>query len=341
MTNAPTLSQRINNSTRPLHTHLNALILSLLPLALPPHTSDSRIYLRGIAHILPIYEAFEEEFRLLLARLEEEGTDGDGDGLQEDPKSNGREDKIQKSGRAEVLQALNQLYMSELERTCRLRQDIFAFSPIPDISVPPRLAGCTTHIHSTLSLHPHLLLAYTWVLYMALFSGGRYIRAQLRQADPVSSNRKFNDEKYEDVNDRLSFWTFKGDRDGEEFKAEFKKRFMEVERCLTEREKEQVLQEAVYIMGAVIGVVEEIAGLVGNTRSAQQAELATGLGASTKSNDWLDNDNIQSQERDEPSMQRLLLKHILPLGMVELISEAAEALMLAVGSCKAAEDGKV
>ncbi len=348
MTTLPFLSQRINNATRPLHAHLNALIFSVLPLALPPHTSDCELYLRGIANILPIYEAFEKEFRCLRGRLEEEeGTCRQGEGMQE-AESSDNEEEYQKSGREEVVQALNKLYLSELKRTSRLRQDISSLSrflatsntmPIPNKSAPPRLTAFTTRIHTTIPLHPHLLLAYTWIFYMALFSGGRYIRAQLRQAGPGFWKPELICEKHGDDEDLLSFWTFEGDRDGEDSRAEFKKRFLEVERCLTEREKEHVVQEAVSIMGAVIGVVEEIADLVADTNSAKQAEPAAG--ARTKGDEWLDDDIVQSREGDKPTMQWLLLKHILPLGMVELLSAAAKLLMLGIGSCKAAGDGEV
>lgn len=144
-------------------------------------------------------------------------------------------------------------------------------------------------------------------------------------------------EKCGNVDNQLSFWTFDGDLDGEEFRAKYKRQFLEVEQSLTEGEEEQVVQEAVYIMGTLLGIVEEISCRVGENRCAQQAEPAAGQEANTKRDEWLDDDNIQSQERDEPSMQWLLLKHILPMGMAELMSEAANLLMLGTRSSKAAE----
>ncbi len=348
MTINPSLSQRINTLTRPYHTHLNALILSLLPLALPPYTPDPDLYFGGIRHILPIYEAFEEEYRLLLAQLEE-GGGGHKDGKQL-VKYSDNERGCQGVARADVVHSLNRLFMPELERSSRLHQDISTLpqypatlnpGSIPNSSALPRLAGFRTHIHATLSLHPHLLLAYTWIFYMALFSGGRYIRAQLRQAGPEFWNPRMRDEKCGNIDNLLSFWTFDGDLDGEEFRAKYKREFLEVERSLTEGEKEQVVQEAVYIMGALIGIVEEISGRVGENRCAKQAEPAAWQEANTKRDAWLDDDNIQSQERDEPSMQWLLLKYILPMGMAELVSEAANMLMLGLRSSKAVEDGEI
>ena len=284
----------------------------------------------------------------MLAQLEE-GEGGHKDGKQQAKCSdNGK--SSQRVVRADVAQALSRLFMPELERSSRLHQDISTFSRYPatlnpdsiaDTSALPNLAGFRTHIHTTLSLHPHLLLAYTWIFYMALFSGGRYIRAQLRQAGPEFWDPRMRGEKCGNIDNQLSFWTFDGDLDGEEFRAKYKRHFLEVERFLTEGEKEQVVQETVYIMGALVGIVEEISGRVGENRCAKQAESAAGHEANTKRDEWLDDDNIQSQKIDEPSMQWLLLKHILPLGMVELMSEAASVLMLGIRSSRAAEDGEI
>ncbi len=48
-----------------------------------------------------------------------------------------------------------------------------------------------------------------------------------------------------------------------------------------------------------------------------------------------------SQEGEGPSMQWLLFKHVLSMGMVELMRAASKTVMLDIGpSCKAAGDGK-
>ena len=56
---AESLSKRINDSTIASHAHLNRMITTCLPLALPPHSPDSSTYLTGILHIAPIYLQFE------------------------------------------------------------------------------------------------------------------------------------------------------------------------------------------------------------------------------------------------------------------------------------------
>ena len=46
----------------------------------------------------------------------------------------------------------------------------------------PRLMTFISHIQTSTTRKPHLLIAYAWIFYMALFSGGRWIRAQLYAA---------------------------------------------------------------------------------------------------------------------------------------------------------------
>lgn len=341
------LSQRINHTTHQHHTRLNQLILSLLPLGLPPQASTPKKYLQGIAHILPIYEAFEHAFRgLFAAGGREVGhcevVDGQGEkeaGRRKEVhiekshktvKEDGAEDEEQslhdRRHRDAVREAMRSLHMPALERTERLRQDI---SPLhwpspgrpPDMSKPeslpspshcspnfnqinkdptPYLTAFTNHIASSVLKKPHLLLAYTWLFYMALFSGGRHIRFALRNAGVHFWNSLSNEERK--VDEYLAFWTFDGPSDGVYLKGNFKRRFTEAEAVLTEAEKEEVVAESVYIMQTLIVVVQEIAAVVGGS-SALLAE--------------------EERRADEASqdipVSQLLLKHILPMGMVELI----------------------
>ena len=83
---------------------------------------------------------------------------------------------------------------------------------------------------------PHVVLAYAWVMYMALFNGGRWIRAQLEAAGWQLHQ--------DEGRDYLSFWQFDGHRDGEDIKDEFKKRFDEVAALLTPAERDDVVQES-------------------------------------------------------------------------------------------------
>ena len=51
-----------------------------------------------------------------------------------------------------------------------------------------RLARFISHTKRSVEANPHVLVAYAWVLYMALFSGGRYLRACLNEAGGSSGD---------------------------------------------------------------------------------------------------------------------------------------------------------
>ncbi len=231
---------------------------------------------------MPIYEAFEG----ILRRDDVGDVGGLKEGEGEGDGSDGEMDRVWKS--------LRGLRMDRLLRASRLRSDVLnigskAGGRRPDTELlkrRPRLQAFVAHVRSAAKGKPHLLMAYMWVLYMALFSGGRYIRARLRGA----GGEFWSGGDEEGTADRyLTFWSFEGGEDGEDLKAEFKDRFASVEERLTEGEKDEVVGEAVFIMRAVEGVVGEVAEVIGQGAEGQ------------------------------PGMRWLLLKHVLPMGMVELM----------------------
>ncbi len=306
-----------------------------------------------MASFVPVYEAFEAGWRGV------RGVDGGGDGGVDGGGDGGSEDEEKDEGRGRgggggwgegwgeeqrVIQGLRRLYMRPLERGARLRDDVEGIlaskgsekkkkegersgSAIEHLHQRrrPRLDAFTDHIRSVASAAPgkrHLLLAYAWVLYMALFSGGRYIRARLRGAGAGFWGEKGveggkglgDDEKEAGMDGYLGFWTFEGEEDGEDLKAEFKDRFASVEGILTEAEKDEVVQEAVFIMQSMIGVVVEISEVFG-----------TGLSEAAAGGRTVDDEMVDGRVHDEPSMRWLLLKHVLPMGMVELIAAGARS----------------
>ncbi len=254
-----------------------------------------------MAHILPIYEAFEGAFLRVLV-LRDDGSCGE-----------------VKGGVVVVEEGLRKLWIPEMERAGRLRRDLEGLcgGSLDDIGeAAVRLKGLTRHISSAAEMKPHLLLAYTWLLYMALFSGGRYIRARLREAG-TQFWMGAESEKGGNVDEFLSFWTFEGQEDGEDIKADFKQRFAEMEGYLTGQEREEVVQEAKYIMDTMIEVVKEIAETVEREDSCLKA-----AGRSLERHSGV--------ERDETSVRWLGLKHILPMGMFELITGASKAVMMGI-----------
>lgn len=263
--------------SRPHHTTLNQLILRRLPSALPPCTSTPQTYARGIAHFLPIFSAFEIPLRSLHALAS--------------PHSSG----------------IHRLYLPALERGPSLEHDIryllqrlHVRSPEssslrghnaedvesqsgPILSGTPRLNEFVAHISVAVTSKPHVLLTYTWIFYMALFQGGRYIRSKLRGVDEKGFwGRELNVEVAGEAVTGLvplSFWEFPAaTRDGEDLKTEFKARFQDIEQSLSPAQHQDILQEAVEVMMQLLEVVREIDTTIQEENPAQNEES---LGPST------------------------------------------------------------
>ena len=269
-----------------------------------------------MAHFVPVYEALEVAFRSLGGRREG-GDDGGG--------SEGEEARGGKG--------LRGLCMGGLERAGRLRDDVEEIlsrgesGPAVRFAQGSRVEAFADRVRAAAAAEPRLLLAYAWVLYMALFSGGRYIRSRLRGAGAGFWNgggggdagwgdgegRVGGDGGGGGVDRWLGFWTFEGGEDGEDLKAEFKARFAAVEGTLTEAEKEEVVREAVVVMRLMDGLVVEICE-------------AAGTGVAVPAAGWPSGDGRVGGRGDEGTGVRwLLLKHVLPMGLVELMAAGARS----------------
>lgn len=160
-----------------------------------------------------------------------------------------------------------------------------------------KLAAFIAHTRESVEANPHVLLAYAWVLYMALFSGGRYLRASLQDADglgttfwtrspsPIRPERITNDRARRRPSSGshlplqkparrlaslsepsgptplvpgLQFFHFLGDEDGEDIKVEFKKRVNEMSPLLTTAEQEDIIREAQIIFEFMVDMVAEL-----------------------------------------------------------------------------------
>ena len=303
-----TLAQKISTATQQKHKALNQAIVTLLPHALPPHVQDAQLYASGMAHILPIYTAFEDSFKKILT--------------------------LPPPLRSASVEIIAMLHVPALERTTRLQGDLSLLSPSNPsekavaYDLPPRLTAFLTHIKTTTTTRPHLLLAYTHTFYLALFSGGRYIRAKLRAAG-CSDNV-------------LTFWTFDSPSDGEDLKMDFKARFAEVESALSEEQIGEVVQDAEFIMDTMMTVVEEIVDTVGVGEGEKVGQKEVGSWKSRLGNRERPVKQPQmearwslpvgkglqaQQERDlSVSVRWMVLKHMLPMGLVELISGGMDLL---------------
>lgn len=145
------------------------------------------------------------------------------------------------------------------------------------------------HISSAISARPHVVIAYAWVMYMALFSGGRWIRMVLKDAglqfwdgqrprEELVRQQEIRREKPtegEDSNKGFTFLTFSGPHDGEDIKAAFKQHLASVETLLSDEQKQDIVDEARYIFQKSIDLVHEL----DNSAVAAMSQLAPTLPA--------------------------------------------------------------
>jgi heme oxygenase len=182
-----------------------------------------------------------------------------------------------------MLSFLRDLRPVGLARSARLRADLEALTGLSETDLSVLLATYPgnkveeycAHIRSAVSKRPHALVAYAWCYYMAVFSGGRWIRGELTTA-PVEFWRsaaqaigKGAEPGDAPLSERgLSLWNFDGEQDGEDIKAEFKARLAEADIFFTDEERVDVIEEAKQIFVRSAQLVEELDELLGTDMEA-------------------------------------------------------------------------
>ncbi|KAI1422140.1 hypothetical protein F5Y12DRAFT_645884 [Xylaria sp. FL1777] len=292
------LSDSINAATRPIHIKLNKLVVSRLPLALPPQADDASQYVSGLLHITPIYIAFESLWGEILNLSEP--LEADHSAKDSPPETACEPAGVQPADRpnahcrpiidTRIEALLTNLYFEGLQRSQALRQDLISLTGWSDLTLSEQLNNASkspvlndflAHIEISVGKSPHVLLAYAWVLYMALFSGGRFIRASLETIYPAfwipASAQQPTPAALADSTmtgvQPLSFFRFDTHEDGDNLKREFKKRLLESEHCLTTPEREEVVEEARCIFEYMIQLVGELDDICGTDKEAAEARL--------------------------------------------------------------------
>ncbi|KAK5630802.1 hypothetical protein RRF57_006517 [Xylaria bambusicola] len=315
-----TLSDSINVATRSVHTKLNKLVVSRLPLAQPPQADDASQYVSGLLHIAPIYITFELLWKTILKMpesLEMHNSEQDGptdtscepDDVRPEDKPNAPRQSLVDT-RIETL--LSDLYFDGLQRSGPLQQDLMSLTcwsdrtlseQLKNASKSPVLGDFLAHIETSVGKSPHVLLAYAWVLYMALFSGGRFIRASLENIYPAfwipASAQQPTSTTLGGLTGEyilpLSFFRFNTHEDGEDLKREFKKRLLESEIYLTTPEREEIVEESRHIFEYMIRIIGELDDICGTDKEADEARLL-----SLRSRDSL----VVQRERREQVMRK-------------------------------------
>ena len=218
------LPLEIHTATKASHLSLNRCITSRLPLCLPPNAASPAVYANGIATLGRIYLSFEQAWEDILACK------------TEDPR---------------IHEVVKQLKIPSLSRSAKLKADLYlldrrsAGRKETNDEENAEMKILLDHTRKTILNKPYLILSYAWVMYLALFNGGRWIRAQLEQAGPkfwgmqeLPKSSKI---------DCLSFWDFEGDFDGEDIKTDFKARYNIAAATLNNTERQDVIDESVKV----------------------------------------------------------------------------------------------
>lgn len=302
------LAESIAISTRAVHAQLNKLIIARLHLAVPPRSSDPSAYVTGLLHITPIYATFEQ----LWKKLVDESSAANPNFEPSDSCDPGRPlldstvfathdwdvmSEHQPTVCTRIDSLLQHLYMPSLMRTHRLKQDISDLTGWSDdvvqqqieiVSKQSRLGEFVQHIHKAIENKPHVLVAYSYILFMALFAGGRFIRASLEAsgqefwdqvpspvkpaklpcqfvAKPAERASSLADDELSNISCHhadhtmpLRFLHFKSAEDGEDLKREFKRRLLDLENILSDSEKHDIIQEGVCIFENMLRLVEQL-----------------------------------------------------------------------------------
>ncbi|CRG84184.1 hypothetical protein PISL3812_01504 [Talaromyces islandicus] len=242
------LPTRIRAATRAIHHTLNTTIIRRLALGLPPETRSPQLYALGISRIAEIYYAFENAWRDYL--------DSPYSGVEID---------------ARYRAILHDILIPGIARSQRLSSDLAhlraTWGPIDAPHHDEAIRSAVAHMSVSIQAKPYVVLAYSWIMYMALFNGGRWIREQLLDAGPSFWDRKSSHaEKAPIAQSYLSFWHFDGSDDGEDVKLAFKTRLIDAGSRLTEAEREDVVAEAQALFQHCLSIVMEIDTVVSSNR---------------------------------------------------------------------------
>ncbi|KAK7745225.1 hypothetical protein SLS62_009854 [Diatrype stigma] len=308
------LSQLINTATRSVHMQLNQLVVSRLTIALPPHAQDASNYVSGLLHITPIYIVFESLWHNILnpaPDVDDSNTDDTGVAQPDSTDIEILPDLMHLAHTPTIDQrmrsVLSDLRLPGLIRSQELQKDIISLTGWSSLTVVehlndsaelPVLGEFLYHIKHAVEERPHVLLAYAWVLYMALFSGGRIIRATLEKVDsgfwipasaaaatshhhlllrqhrPTSSMGNnpgsSSTATAATATGPLHFFSFAATEEdknddgngkgngGEDLKTAFKQRLAGSESRLTTKERDEIVREARSIFAYMVRLVEEL-----------------------------------------------------------------------------------
>lgn len=217
---------------------VNRLNTARIPLCLPPKVESTGFYTMGFSRWAEIYYGFEEVWYAVMGDHADwpSETSDDFDSFSSDEER--------------VKAVLRSICMPELYRTRRLDSDFAALKLLE-----PSLAGLDAdtanagrefrqYLNERMPEKPHLLVAYIWIMYQALFNGGRFIRMALLKAGPEFWGLSPKEMDPTNFPSPLSFWCVENN---DAIQAEFRSRVEKADKLLTEPERQEILDEALEI----------------------------------------------------------------------------------------------
>jgi heme oxygenase len=268
-----------------LHTTLNRLITSRLPLALPPHAADPSLYTTGLLHFAHVFLTFESLWADLLRDYSSHDAAPASPPMSpllsyllvnpyDSPALFTSTLGAPTPPSPQLLAFLQTLRPRGLIRSARVKRDLACLMDLhpTDLDVllakypGDKVADFCTHIRKTVHEKPWTLVSYAWCFYMAVFSGGRWIRAGLLQAGPDFWHADSDGNKTPAAplpECGLSFWHFQGPYDGEDIKVEFKTQLSAAETLLTTDQRVDIIEEAKNVFQLCASLVQELDDMVG------------------------------------------------------------------------------
>ncbi|OAA72548.1 hem oxygenase-like, multi-helical [Cordyceps fumosorosea ARSEF 2679] len=266
---AMSLGDRINAETRGIHADTNKVILSQLPKLLPPHAADPSIYASGLLHIAPIYLTFEGLWHRFLTPDLKEDID-----LEPLRPASGTVPVENSPLPSRVHSSLHALLVPGLARGGRLKADIQALTGWSDlvletqlelVSGQPALAAIIERMTASIQKQPLLIVTYTYILYMALFAGGRIICKKLKLAGddfwqtplaPIKPTMQLCIPVPSQDELPLSFFRFDNPNNGEDLKVEYKRILKMIESAIDSDEADAIVGEATNVFRHILSIEE-------------------------------------------------------------------------------------
>jgi len=179
-----------------------------------------------------------------------------------------------------MLQFLKDLRPAGMARTPRLKRDLEFFTgksgaeldALLEEKPHPNVEAYCNHIREVVAQKPHVLTAYGWCYYMAVFAGGRWIRDQLMKPGEAFWRNAAVPNTPSDIplqESGLAFWNFDGTQDGEDIKVPYRQQFNTAHESVFSKEQiEDVLAEAQEIFKGIFSVVEGLDEVIGTDLAA-------------------------------------------------------------------------